>query len=59
VARWLLLGGGVSGPLKPLGKFARTGFQTAMHVTGSPRRLVVRGLNAAGRTLGRSATLSL
>jgi hypothetical protein len=57
VVRWLVLGGGGSGALKSLGTFARSGFETAMRVDGSPRRLVVRGLDAAGRTLGQSATL--
>jgi hypothetical protein len=57
VVRWLVLGGGGSGALRSLGTFARSGFETAMRVDGSPRRLVVRGLDAAGRTLGQSATL--
>jgi hypothetical protein len=59
VARWLVLGGGPTGALKPLGTFTRTGFQTVMALTGLPQRLEVRGLDADGRTLGTSATIRL
>jgi hypothetical protein len=57
VARWLVLGGGPTGALKPLGTFTRTGFQTVMETTGLPQRLEVRGLDAGGHTLGTSATI--
>ncbi len=59
VRRWLVLAGGRSGALKPVGTYPRTGFETAMQINGSPRRLAVAGLDSSGRTLGRSATIDV
>jgi hypothetical protein len=59
VARWVVLGAGSTGALKPLGTFARKGFETAITLSGAPQRLVVRGLDASGRTLGQSKTLTV
>jgi outer membrane protein assembly factor BamB len=58
VTRWLVLGGGQRGALSSLGSFARSGFETAIHVDATPQRLAVRGLDASGHTLGESATLA-
>jgi hypothetical protein len=58
VTQWLVLGGGKSGALVPLGTFSRTGFETRMHVSGAPKRIVVRGLDASGALVGQSATIT-
>jgi hypothetical protein len=59
VARWQALGGGATGALKPLGSYARNGFETAIELAARPQRLAVAGLDARGRTLGTSATIAL
>jgi outer membrane protein assembly factor BamB len=58
VTRWLVLGGGRTGALSSLGSYARSGFETAIRVRGSPQSLAVRGLDGRGRTVGESATLA-
>jgi len=58
VTRWLVLGGGRTGALRPLGSHARNGFETAIRVRGAPLRLAVRGLDDRGRTIAESATLA-
>jgi hypothetical protein len=58
VTQWLVLGGGASGALAPMGTFSRTGFETRIHVNGEPQRVAVRGLDSAGATVGQSVTIS-
>jgi hypothetical protein len=58
VASWQVLGGGRTGTLRPLGRHARSGFETAIRIGVQPQRIAVRGLDASGRLVGESATLA-
>lgn len=59
VARWLVLGGGATGALEPLGSFPRSGFETAIELDALPQRVMVRGLDRGGVVLGESLTVSV
>jgi hypothetical protein len=58
VTRWQVLGGRRSGALLPITTVARDGFETSIALATHPERLAVRGLDARGRTLGESITLT-
>jgi Arylsulfotransferase (ASST) len=58
VTQWIVLGGATGATPTPLGTFPRTGFETRMQVSGDPQRLLVRGLDSTGATVGQSATIS-
>jgi hypothetical protein len=59
VVNWQVLAGSASGALKVLGTQPRTGFETAITLAGTPRRVAVRGLDGAGRTLATSPIQTL
>jgi len=59
VVNWQVLAGSASGALKVLGTQPRTGFETAITLAGTPRRVAVRGLDSAGRTLATSPIQTL
>jgi Arylsulfotransferase (ASST) len=59
VRHWLVLGGGPNGALSRLGVHPREGFETAVRIDALPQRVAVYALDAHGRVLGKSATLSL
>jgi len=54
VTRWEALTGTGAQALSAVGGVARTGFETAMSVSPEVHRLAIRGLDAAGRTVGTS-----
>jgi hypothetical protein len=56
---WVLLAGGVHGPLTPAGARPRAGFETALTLRGDVRRVAVRALALGGQTLGESETLAV
>jgi hypothetical protein len=56
VARWQVFTGADRSSLQPVGSFARTGFETTMHVPRNDARVVeVQALGPAGRILATSA----
>jgi hypothetical protein len=55
VTRWAILGGGTATALRPMGTVERAGFETAIEVSHAPAYLAVEALDAAGKTLARSA----
>lgn len=57
VASWQVLAGTDPARLSAVTTAARTGFETAIPVTGSPRFVAVRALDDDGRALGRSAAI--
>ena len=57
VASWQVLAGS-AGALAPVATAAKSGFQTDIHVAGSPPQVAVRALSASGATLGTSATIA-
>jgi hypothetical protein len=59
VARWELLGGELTRQLEPIGRAERTGFETAIEITGSPAIVAVRALAGNGRRLGASRPLTV
>jgi hypothetical protein len=59
VTQWVLYAGGATGSLQQVTQTARSSFETAIRVSGSPRRVAVHGLDASGNTLGTSATLTV
>jgi hypothetical protein len=60
VHRWQVLGGSNRNDLKPIGgEHARTDFETAIHVPGSPTYVAVRALAKDGMTLGTSRAVKL
>jgi hypothetical protein len=58
VGAWRVLGGGSANSLRPLARSPKTGFETAIHLAGSPRDLRVQALSSTGRVLGTSAVAS-
>jgi Arylsulfotransferase (ASST) len=56
--RWKVLGGSASSSLSVLATVSRSGFQTAITLSTSPRYVQGVALNAAGRTIGTSAVIS-
>jgi EmrB/QacA subfamily drug resistance transporter len=55
---WRVLAGSSDGRLSPVASAARTGFETAIPVSGSHQSYEVQALDAAGRILGSSRTFS-
>ena len=54
VAAWRILAGSDSSSLRPVTRAARTGFETAIPVSGSYSTFEVQALDAQGRTIGAS-----
>jgi len=54
---WKVLGGSSSSSLSALATVSRSGFQTAVTLSTSPRYVQVVALNAAGQTIGTSAVI--
>jgi hypothetical protein len=54
VASWQVLGGTQANALKPAGTATRTGFETAIHVTGDPTLVQVSALDSSGKVLATS-----
>jgi hypothetical protein len=54
VARWRVRGGGRPGALTALATAPRTGFETTIAVSSSPRYVAVQALNARGKVIGTS-----
>jgi hypothetical protein len=59
VTDWVLYAATATGSLKRATQAARSGFETPIRVSGAPHRIAVRGLDASGKTLGSSATLTV
>lgn len=59
VTDWVLHAGGATGSLRRAAQATRLGFETAIRVSGAPQRVAVDGLDASGKTLGTSATLTI
>lgn len=59
VAQWRLLGGASPHALAPVAAAARSGFETAIALTSSPRYLAVQALGAGGQVLSASAPVAL
>lgn len=57
VATWRVLTGSSPSSLKALTSGSRTGFQTAIPVSGSPAYVAVQALDSAGGVLGTSSTV--
>jgi hypothetical protein len=57
VTQWRLLGGASAPPPAPLSTVARSGFETALATSASPRYLAVQALGAQGQVLGTSSTV--
>jgi hypothetical protein len=58
VANWRVLAGGAPGRLAPVATAPRTGFETAITITGAPPYIAVQALNSAGDVLSNSAAIS-
>jgi Arylsulfotransferase (ASST) len=58
VAAWQVLAGDDRRALRPVATAARTGFETAIAVGGTPRYVRVRALGAAGRVLRTSRAVT-
>jgi hypothetical protein len=58
VASWRVLGGAQPGALAPLATAARSGFETAIALSGAPRYIAVQALDGAGAVLGTSRTIA-
>jgi hypothetical protein len=58
VAAWVVLGGDTSDSLQPVASHPRTGFETAIVVSGSPQVVAVRALDDSGEVLGQSLPAS-
>jgi Arylsulfotransferase (ASST) len=58
VARWRVLGGAARNRLSQLGEVADRGFETGQRIRSNPRYLAVVALDADGKVLGRSATIT-
>jgi hypothetical protein len=58
IARWRVLGGSAGHAPRALKTKRWSGFETAIALPGAPSRLLVEGLDAHGRVLGRSLTES-
>jgi hypothetical protein len=56
VAQWQLLGGPSTQALAPIATAAKSGFETAIPTSTSPRYLAVQALDAQGRVLAVSST---
>jgi Arylsulfotransferase (ASST) len=59
VAEWLVLGGDAAESLTPLAARRRTGFETAITVSGQPAFVSVRALASTGRPLGDSPIIPI
>jgi Arylsulfotransferase (ASST) len=59
VSEWVLYAGGATGTLQQAAQATRSGFETAIRVSGTPQRVAVAGLGAGGNTLATSATLTV
>jgi hypothetical protein len=59
VARWVALSGTSADTLAPIGSVARAGFETGMRVSRNVVRLAVRGVDAAGATVGTSKLVAV
>ena len=59
VAAWEVLAGDGAGPLGAARTVAPTGFETAISLTHTPRRVAVRALDATGREIGRSRVVEV
>jgi Arylsulfotransferase (ASST) len=59
VTDWVCYAGGATGSLQRAAQATRSGFETAIRVSGAPARVAVHGLDASGKTLGTSATLTV
>jgi hypothetical protein len=55
VAGWRVLAGQQSGSLSPVGQAQRSGFETAISLSGTQRFVQVQALDSAGGVLGTSA----
>jgi Arylsulfotransferase (ASST) len=58
LARWRVLGEAAGSPRKVLATSAKRGFETAIALTGSYRRLQLQALDASGRVIGTSRPFS-
>jgi hypothetical protein len=58
IARWTVLAGNESSSLEAIGSQEWTGFETAIAVNSGVQYYAVVALDASGRELGRSATVS-
>jgi hypothetical protein len=58
VARWQVLAGDDEAALQPVATRPRRGYETALSVTGASRFVAVRALDADGRVLGTSRTVT-
>jgi hypothetical protein len=59
VTRWVALSGTDASTLLPIGSVARTGFETGMRLSRNIVRLAVRGVDAAGATVGTSKLIAV
>jgi hypothetical protein len=57
VTRWVALTGTTTASLSVIGSVKRTGFETGMRLSRQVRKLALRGVDAAGRTVGTSKLL--
>jgi len=57
VASWQVLAGASATALAPVATARRSGFQTSIPLGSAPAYVAVQALNAAGATIGRSATV--
>jgi hypothetical protein len=57
IATWRVLTGASSTALTPVTAAAKTGFETAVAVAGTPAYVAVQALDAAGNVLGTSPTI--
>jgi hypothetical protein len=59
VTRWVALTGTTPATLSVIGSVARTGFETGMRLSRLVHKLAIRGVDAAGRTVGTSKLLTV
>jgi EmrB/QacA subfamily drug resistance transporter len=59
VSAWRVLAGSSPGSLRPVASASKTGFETAIPVTGSDRVFRVQALDAQGHTIGESDRFGL
>jgi hypothetical protein len=57
IASWRVLAGASSTALTPVASAAKTSFETAVPVAGTPAYVAVQALDAAGNLLGTSPTI--